>query len=99
MNRLTTAAPASQADRPFGMRDKIGYALGDFGCQMSFALITAYLADFYTQYIGLTEATWAIIIIFLKIWDAVNDPTGLWTAGASAQKASINRGFASAPLG
>ena len=74
MNRLTTAAPASQADRPFGMRDKIGYALGDFGCQMSFALITAYLADFYTQYIGLTEATWAIIIIFLKIWDAVNDP-------------------------
>ena len=34
MNRLTTAAPASQADRPFGMRDKIGYALGDFGCQM-----------------------------------------------------------------
>lgn len=74
MNRLTTAAPASKADRPFGMRDKIGYALGDFGCQMSFALITAYLADFYTQYIGLTEATWAIIIIFLKIWDAVNDP-------------------------
>ena len=51
----TTAAPASKADRPFGMRDKIGYALGDFGCQMSFALITAYLADFYTQYIGLSR--------------------------------------------
>ena len=45
MNRLTTAAPASKADRPFGMRDKIGYALGDFGCQMSFALITAYLGN------------------------------------------------------
>lgn len=60
--------------RPFGLRDKVGYALGDFGCNLSFALITAYLADFYTQYIGLTEATWAIIIIVLKIWDAINDP-------------------------
>ena len=88
MNRLTTAAPASQADRPFGMRDKIGYALGDFGCQMSFALITAYLADFYTQYIGLTEATWAIIIIFLKIWDAVNDPI----MGYIADRANPKRG-------
>lgn len=68
------AAITQKEPRPFGLRDKVGYALGDFGCQMSFALITTYLADFYTQYIGLTEKTWAIIIIFLKIWDAVNDP-------------------------
>ena len=29
--------------RPFGMRDKIGYAFGDFGCNMSFAFINSYL--------------------------------------------------------
>ena len=33
--------------RPFGMRDKIGYAFGDFGCNMSFAFINSYLMLFY----------------------------------------------------
>jgi len=56
------------------MRDKVGYALGDFGCNMSFSLIASFMIPFYTQYIGLTEQTWAIIILLLKIWDAVNDP-------------------------
>ena len=69
----TTATPAAQP-RPFGMRDKIGYALGDFGCNMSFSLISSFIIPFYTQYIGLTERTWAVIILLLKIWDAVNDP-------------------------
>lgn len=56
------------------MQDKIGYALGDFGCNMSFSLISSFIIPFYTQYIGLTEQTWAVIILILKIWDAVNDP-------------------------
>lgn len=62
-----------KAVRPFGKRDKISYALGDFGCNMSFALFS-YLELFYTQYIGLDSKIWAIIIIFLKIWDGINDP-------------------------
>ena len=32
-----------QKNKPFGMRDKIGYAFGDFGCNMSFAFINNYL--------------------------------------------------------
>ena len=62
-----------KAVRPFGKRDKISYALGDFGCNMSFALFS-YLELFYTQYIGLDPKIWAIILIFLKIWDGINDP-------------------------
>lgn len=58
----------------FGWRDKIGYAMGDFGCNMSFALISSYMADFYTQYIGIPAAAWAVIIILTKIWDGINDP-------------------------
>ncbi len=58
----------------FGWKDKIGYAMGDFGCNMSFALISSYMADFYTQYIGIPAAAWAVIIILTKIWDGVNDP-------------------------
>lgn len=60
--------------RKFGIRDKVGYALGDFGCNLSFSLITAFLLIYYTQYMGLTPAQFGIIILVLKIWDAINDP-------------------------
>lgn len=59
--------------RPFGMRDKIGYAFGDMGCNFSFQLVTNYMYLFYTQCIGLSAASWAWIIIVSKVWDAVND--------------------------
>lgn len=57
-----------------GFKDYFGYAMGDFGCNMSFALITNYVALFYTQYIGVSLKDWAWIIIVCNIWDAVNDP-------------------------
>lgn len=61
------------AQRKFGWRDKLSYALGDFGCNMSFAL-NAYLLAFWTQFMGLSMVTWGILILCLKIWDAINDP-------------------------
>ena len=60
--------------RPFGMRDRVGYALGDFGCNLSFSLISAFMLDFYTQYMGIPGAIWSVIIIVTKVWDGVNDP-------------------------
>lgn len=59
--------------RPFGMRDKIGYAFGDMGCNFSFQLVSSYMYLFYTQCIGLSATHWAWIIVVSKIWDAVND--------------------------
>lgn len=63
----------SQKLRPFGMRDKIGYAFGDMGCNFSFQLVSAYMYLFYTQCIGLSAANWAWIIVVSKVWDAIND--------------------------
>lgn len=63
----------TQNIRPFGMRDKIGYAFGDMGCNFSFQLVTAYMYLFYTQCIGLSAANWAWIIVVSKVWDAIND--------------------------
>lgn len=59
--------------RPFGIRDEIGYAFGDLGCNLSFQLISTYMYLFYTQCIGISAEHWAWIIIVSKIWDAVND--------------------------
>lgn len=36
----------------FGLRDKLAYAAGDFGCNMSFAL-KGYLTIYWTQFMGM----------------------------------------------
>lgn len=59
--------------KPFGLQDKIGYALGDLGCNLCFQLVASYMFLFYTQCIGLSTSDWAWIIIISKVWDAVND--------------------------
>lgn len=58
----------------FGARDKLGYTLGDFGCNMSFQLISSYAMIFFTQGMGLTLKTWGIIVFIAKVFDAINDP-------------------------
>ena len=59
--------------RPFGKIDLWAYAMGDFGCNMSFALKNT-ITIFYTLYIGLKAETVALIILLLNIWDGINDP-------------------------
>lgn len=65
-NSLTTKA--------FGIKDKLGYALGDFACNLSFTLISTYMMLYYLQYMGIKETDWAWIILVGKLWDAINDP-------------------------
>ena len=60
--------------RIFGMRDKLSYAAGDLGCNMSFALKSTILAIFWTQFMALGEALYATLLLVVQIWDAINDP-------------------------
>lgn len=75
--------------RKFSIRDKLAYAAGDFGCNMSFAL-KSYLMVFWTQYMGITEATYAILLILVQVWDAINDP--LIGAMVDADRRKYKRG-------
>ncbi len=59
--------------RPFGWRDKLGYAMGDMGCGFSFQLVSSFMQLFYLQYIGIKASDYAIIILISKAFDAVND--------------------------
>lgn len=59
---------------PFGKRDLVGYAFGDFGCNMSFAFINNYLMLFFVTCMGIKAEHYAIIILLTKIFDAINDP-------------------------
>ncbi|MDO4491616.1 MAG: glycoside-pentoside-hexuronide (GPH):cation symporter [Lachnospiraceae bacterium] len=53
---------------------KIGYACGDFACNMSWSLIGSYLMFFYTDIAMLNATVIASIMFISKFWDAINDP-------------------------
>ena len=59
--------------RKFGIRDKLAYAAGDLGCNMSFAL-KGTVSVFWTQYMQVSLEAMAILMLIVQIWDAVNDP-------------------------
>ncbi|MBO5772937.1 MAG: MFS transporter [Clostridia bacterium] len=59
--------------RKFGMRDKIAYAAGDFGCNMSFAL-KGTVQTFWLVYMMLETGLLSALLLAVQIWDAINDP-------------------------
>ncbi len=64
--------------------DKFGYALGDMGGVLTFSLIGAFQNQFYTGVLGIDPAKIAIIILLVRIWDAINDP--MWGAFVDSRK-------------
>ncbi len=59
--------------KKFGMRDKIAYAAGDFGCNMSFSL-KGTVQTFWLVYMMLETGLLSALLLAVQIWDAVNDP-------------------------
>ncbi|MBQ2786215.1 MAG: MFS transporter [Oscillospiraceae bacterium] len=59
--------------RKFGMRDKVAYAAGDFGCNMSFAL-KGTVQTFWLVYMMMETGLLSVLLLLVQIWDAVNDP-------------------------
>ena len=64
---------APKTVRKFGVLDKLSYAAGDFGCNMSFAL-KGTMTLFWTQFMGVSLGAMAILTLVTQVWDAVNDP-------------------------
>lgn len=56
----------------FGIRDKLAYAAGDFGCNMSFAL-KGTLTVFWTQYMGVDSMLMSGLLLLVQVWGAIND--------------------------
>ena len=59
--------------RKFGMRDKIAYAAGDFGCNMSFGLKST-VQTFWLVYMMMETGLFSILLLIVQAWDAINDP-------------------------
>ena len=63
----------SRGFRKFGIRDKVAYAAGDFGCNMSFAL-KGTVQTFWLVFMMLETGLLSALLLIVQIWDAVNDP-------------------------
>lgn len=55
-------------------KNLVGYAMGDLGGCMTFAILGSFLTPYYTEVAGLTTGAVATMYLILKIWDAINDP-------------------------
>lgn len=65
----------SSRERPFGIRDKIGYMFGDFGNDFSFLFASNYLMVFYTKVLGLSGFVVGLLFMGARIVDAFTDVT------------------------
>ena len=63
----------SKGYKKFGMMDKIAYAAGDFGCNMSFGL-KGTVQTFWLIYMMMETGLLSILLLLVQAWDAINDP-------------------------
>lgn len=66
---------SSNAVRPFGMADKIGYAFGDFGNDFTFMLSSMFMMKFYTDVMGVSAGIVGLLMMAARFVDAVTDVT------------------------
>lgn len=56
------------------LRHKIGYAMGDLGGCMTFALMTGIFTRYCLNILKVDNRLLAILLLVWNVWDAVNDP-------------------------
>ena len=81
---------------------KLGYAVGDFGANMAFQVVSFYLLFFFTDVFGILPALAGTIILVSKIWDAVSDPVMGYIADRTHSRWGSKRPyllFGAVPLG
>lgn len=61
--------------KPFGIKDKVGYMMGDFGNDFTFILSTMLLTKFYTDVMGVSAAVVGTIMMLARFVDAFTDVT------------------------
>lgn len=65
-------------------KDRLGYAMGDMGGILTFALVNSFLTMFYTDVLGIANGSIMVLMLVARIWDAVNDP--LWGGFIDSRK-------------
>ena len=80
MAKEKTEATVTANEHPnkIGIREGIGYMLGDGGNLFVLTYVSSYLKVFYTDILKIPTSKVANLFLFTRLWDAVNDP--MWGA-------------------
>lgn len=60
-------------NKPFGIKDKIGYLFGDFGNDFTFLISSSFLLKFYTDVMGIDGYVVGIVMMVARFVDAFTD--------------------------
>lgn len=71
-----------------GRTERLSYAGFFLGQNIIYIIPLQLLTYFYTEYVGLTLADTAILLLIAKVWDAINDPI----MGAIVDKCNFKKG-------
>ena len=83
MNTPTLAEPSR-----IGLKEKVGYGLGDMASNLYFQFFNLFLFYYYTDVFGLNPAAIGTMYLVANFWDAVNDPL----MGAIADRVQTRKG-------
>lgn len=72
-NDAVMAEFRERAKRPFGIRDKIGYAAGDFANDLTFVIAAMFMMKFYTDVMEVPGPLVGFLMMAAKVVDAFTD--------------------------
>ena len=62
-------------EKPFGIKDKVGYLFGDLGNDFSFMFASMFLMVFYTKVWGVSASMVGVLFLVSRVIDAFSDIT------------------------
>lgn len=81
---MATETVKKEHPNKIGVREGIGYMLGDGGNLFLLTYVSSYLKVFYTDVLKIPTAKVANLFLFTRLWDAINDP--MWGAIVAKKK-------------
>lgn len=60
--------------KTLSFREKLGYGMGNAGCNMTAGAVMLFLSYFYTDVFGLAPAFVGVLLLCVRILDAITDP-------------------------
>lgn len=74
--KTSSVKPVNEHPNKIGIKEGIGYMLGDGGNLFVLTYVSSFLKVFYTDVLKIAESKIASLLLLTRLWDAVNDP--LW---------------------
>ena len=80
------------------VKEKIGYGMGDAGCNIIFGAIMLFVNYFYTDIFGLAPALVGVLLLSVRVIDAVTDPImGRWPTVPAVNTGAFAHGYCGLP--